>query len=95
MFACHSLYQTLHILLSWEILFKERDAATEQAPMQLAAMAAGVGIALVTGAITGLIISLPIFDRVEEKDLYKDSTYWEVSTIPSSLSTALRYYPSF
>lgn len=66
---------------SWEILFKERDAATEQAPMQLAAMAAGVGIALVTGAITGLIISLPIFDRVEEKDLYKDSTYWETEEL--------------
>jgi ammonium transporter Rh len=61
---------------SWQILFGTRDPATEQAPMQIAAMAAGVGIALVTGACTGLFISMPFFDRLEKEDLYDDETFW-------------------
>jgi ammonium transporter Rh len=61
---------------SWQILFGDRNPATEQAPMQIAAMAAGVGIALVGGAMTGLVISMPFLDRLEKEDLYDDDTFW-------------------
>merc|ERR1711990_353484 len=61
---------------SWQILFGDRNPATEQAPMQIAAMAAGVGIALVGGAMTGLVISMPFLGRLEKEDLYDDDTFW-------------------
>jgi len=60
---------------SLTILFGDRTPQA-QAPIQIAAIAAAVGIALVTGAITGLIASLPIFDRMKDEDIYEDSTYW-------------------
>ena len=51
---------------------------TKQGPMQIAGMAASIGIALVTGAATGYLVSIPIFDRLTKEDLYDDDKFWLV-----------------
>ncbi|XP_006137089.2 ammonium transporter Rh type A [Pelodiscus sinensis] len=48
------------------------------APMQAAALGCTIGIALVGGAITGLILKLPFLGQAPDENCYDDSVYWEV-----------------
>ncbi|KAJ8269850.1 hypothetical protein GJAV_G00107530 [Gymnothorax javanicus] len=49
-----------------------------QAPMQAAALASSLGCALVGGAVTGLIMKLPVWGQPPDKNCFDDSIYWEV-----------------
>ncbi|KAJ0026528.1 hypothetical protein NQD34_017528 [Periophthalmus magnuspinnatus] len=46
--------------------------------MQAAALASSLGFALVGGAITGLIMKLPIWGQPPDQNCFDDSLYWEV-----------------
>uniref|UniRef100_A0A7N8WPH2 Ammonium transporter Rh type A n=1 Tax=Mastacembelus armatus TaxID=205130 RepID=A0A7N8WPH2_9TELE len=48
------------------------------ASMQAAALASSIGFALVGGAITGLIMKLPIWGQPPDQNCFDDSIYWEV-----------------
>ncbi|KAJ8355603.1 hypothetical protein SKAU_G00183970 [Synaphobranchus kaupii] len=48
------------------------------ASMQAAALASSLGFALVGGAITGLIMKLPVWSQPPDQSCYDDSIYWEV-----------------
>ncbi|KAL4630569.1 ammonium transporter Rh type A [Arapaima gigas] len=48
------------------------------AGMQAAALGCSLGFALVGGAITGLIIRLPIWGQPPDQNCFDDSIYWEV-----------------
>ncbi|KAI6171142.1 Ammonium transporter domain containing protein [Aphelenchoides bicaudatus] len=50
----------------------------EQALYQLAGLGATFAVALVSGAITGLIIRLKIFRQVREKEAYADADFFDV-----------------
>ncbi|KAI5638916.1 ammonium transporter family domain-containing protein [Phthorimaea operculella] len=52
--------------------------AKEQALMQLAALAATVGIALVGGFVTGMIAKLKVFRPLSKEVQYNDENDWEV-----------------
>ncbi|XP_045916509.1 ammonium transporter Rh type A-like [Micropterus dolomieu] len=58
----------------WAIFLNTKcDAA-----MQAAALASSLGFALVGGAVTGLIMKLPIWGQPPDKNCFNDSIYWEV-----------------
>ncbi|XP_032068378.1 ammonium transporter Rh type A [Thamnophis elegans] len=46
--------------------------------MQAAALGCSVAIAMVGGAFTGLIISLPFLGQPPDQNCYDDSVYWEI-----------------
>ncbi|KAL8173098.1 UNVERIFIED_CONTAM: hypothetical protein K2H54_040033 [Gekko kuhli] len=48
------------------------------AGMQAAALGCSIGIALVGGAFTGLILSLPFLGQPPDQNCYDDSVYWEI-----------------
>ncbi|XP_030577095.1 ammonium transporter Rh type A [Archocentrus centrarchus] len=48
------------------------------AAMQVAALGSSIGFALVGGAITGLIMKLPIWGQPPDQNCFDDSIYWEV-----------------
>jgi ammonium transporter Rh len=49
----------------------------EQAGYQLAALAVTLGIAIVSGLITGFIIKLPFIEQInKEDDFFDDGVYW-------------------
>ena len=54
-----------------------RDAVT-QALFQLAGLGLALLVSVVTGAITGAILRLQIWDQVREKDLYNDTNYFHL-----------------
>ncbi|KAM9778234.1 ammonium transporter Rh type A [Syngnathus typhle] len=49
-----------------------------KATMQAAALGSSLGFALVGGAITGLIMKLPIWGQPPDQNCFDDSIYWEV-----------------
>ncbi|XP_077172212.1 ammonium transporter Rh type A [Paroedura picta] len=46
--------------------------------MQAAALGCSIGIALVGGAFTGLILSLPFLGQPPDQTCYNDAVYWEI-----------------
>ncbi|XP_020646267.3 ammonium transporter Rh type A [Pogona vitticeps] len=50
------------------------------AGLQAAALGCSIGIALVGGALTGLLINLPFLGQPPDQNCYDDSVYWEVPT---------------
>ncbi|KFO91138.1 Ammonium transporter Rh type A, partial [Buceros rhinoceros silvestris] len=46
--------------------------------MQAAALGSTVGIALVSGALTGSILKLPFLGQASDQNCFDDSVYWEV-----------------
>ncbi|XP_004083492.1 ammonium transporter Rh type A [Oryzias latipes] len=48
------------------------------AAMQAAALASSLGFALIGGAITGLIMKLPVWGQPPDQNCFDDSIYWEV-----------------
>ncbi|XP_035277149.1 ammonium transporter Rh type A [Anguilla anguilla] len=56
-------------------LGKKKDGL---ASMQAAALASSLGFALVGGAITGLIMKLPVWGQPPDQNCFDDSIYWEV-----------------
>jgi len=52
--------------------------AQDQALYQLAALAVTLGIAILGGALTGLLMRVPFFGKVSTEELFDDTTLWEV-----------------
>uniref|UniRef100_A0A8D0MKU1 Ammonium transporter Rh type A n=1 Tax=Sus scrofa TaxID=9823 RepID=A0A8D0MKU1_PIG len=52
--------------------------AMEIPTMQAAALGSSIGIAIVGGLITGLILKIPIWGQPSDENCYEDSVYWEV-----------------
>ncbi|RVE55726.1 hypothetical protein OJAV_G00228930 [Oryzias javanicus] len=46
--------------------------------MQAAALASSLGFALIGGAITGLIMKLPVWGQPPDQNCFDDAIYWEV-----------------
>ena len=56
-------------------------SAGVQAGYQLAALAVTLGLAIVTGVITGLILKTPLFEQVkDENEMFDDEPNWLVPT---------------
>lgn len=54
-----------------------RTAGT-QALYQLAALGSTLGIAIVSGALTGLLMRIPILDGYDDDELFSDAEHWEI-----------------
>ena len=49
-----------------------------QAGYQLAALGLTLGLAIVSGALTGFVLKLPFIDQVKEKEeMFEDHLFWE------------------
>ncbi|KAI8478642.1 hypothetical protein Bbelb_436300 [Branchiostoma belcheri] len=55
----------------------ERSAAV-QAGFQMAALCVTLGVAMLGGAITGIILQLPVWDKLLPDELFDDKGYWEI-----------------
>ena len=58
--------------------------------MQLAGLGVTLGISIVGGLLTSLLLKIPIFDRVKGNALFDDDTYWLVSC--ARLQIEIRFY---
>jgi len=63
--------------VSWAALIKRGDASS-QASYQIYSLLVSLILALVSGAFTGLFMSLPIWDRLNTHELFEDAVFWEV-----------------
>uniref|UniRef100_A0A8D1DZD8 Ammonium transporter Rh type A n=1 Tax=Sus scrofa TaxID=9823 RepID=A0A8D1DZD8_PIG len=54
------------------------EIPTMSTAMQAAALGSSIGIAIVGGLITGLILKIPIWGQPSDENCYEDSVYWEV-----------------
>jgi ammonium transporter Rh len=48
---------------------------------QALALGCTLGLSLVTGAITGLILRLPVFESHDQYEYYEDGKYWEIDDL--------------
>eukprot|EP01137_Pigoraptor_chileana_P018706 Opistho-2@78651 len=53
-------------------------SASHQALMQLASLGTTLGIALVAGALNGLLLRLPIFNEPAPENAFLDGEHWEL-----------------
>nr|BAJ10270.1 Rh-related protein [Branchiostoma floridae] len=53
-------------------------SARDQAEFQMAALFVTLGVAVLGGAVTGIILQLPVWDRLQAEELFDDRGYWEV-----------------
>ena len=51
---------------------------TEMANYQLAGLACTLGISLVGGTITGMIMNIPLWEQLELEEYFEDGKYWEM-----------------
>jgi len=61
---------------SVEYLFGSEDELSTQPQRQIFSLLTTLGIALASGAVTGLIMSAPFFDRMQDHELFDDDTFW-------------------
>ena len=52
--------------------------ALEQGGYQFAALGVTIGLAIVGGLLTGLIMKIPLLEQVDEEDMFDDEPYWAV-----------------
>ncbi|XP_021514713.1 ammonium transporter Rh type A [Meriones unguiculatus] len=57
------------------------SSGTSTMAMQAAALGTSIGIAIVGGLITGLILCLPIWDQPPDEYCFDDSVYWKVPKV--------------
>jgi len=57
-------------------IFKEGLTPPEQAGIQAAGLGISLGMALVCGAITGVILKIPIWDQPKGTQVFDDEDYW-------------------
>lgn len=48
-----------------------------QAAFQIYSLLVSLAIALVSGGLTGLVMSLSVFDRMRADELFEDEVFWE------------------
>jgi len=58
-------------------IFGSEEALQTQAGRQIISLLTTLGVAIVSGVATGLIISAPFMDRMEHHELYNDDTFWK------------------
>jgi ammonium transporter Rh len=65
------------IALNTTLVLDVERTAGEQAGFQLVALGVTIGIALVTGALTGLLLRLPLFEQLsEDVEMFDDEAQW-------------------
>ena len=73
----------MYSLLSYDKFFGDDDSAWKidipQAGAQIAAIVVALVLALFSGALTGLLLKLKIWDNLTADELYEDETFWSVS----------------
>ncbi|CAK8689086.1 unnamed protein product [Clavelina lepadiformis] len=67
-------YQASFSIFNWTV--------PQQAGYQIAAMAVALGIAIVSGALTGLLLKAPIWDNLTTEELYEDEVFWDCDEEP-------------
>jgi len=77
-FVCLTVSESSH-KASYFTLFIDGTGktSTEQASTQFFALAITLGIALVSGALTGFILKLKIFDNLSDEELFDDKKLWK------------------
>lgn len=77
-FACIAASETSHHA-SYNTLFTDGTGRTSdaQALTQLYALLITLAVALISGALTGLLLKINIFDNLVDEELFDDSTIWE------------------
>jgi len=65
--------------VSYEKFISAERTTGEQAGYQIAAIVVTLGIAILGGALIGLLMKIPIWDNLESKELYEDEVFWIVS----------------
>jgi len=63
---------------SVDVIFGSLESLQTQAGRQIITLLCTLGIAIIGGILTGLIISLPVTDRLAKKELYDDKTFWKL-----------------
>ncbi|CAG5102323.1 Oidioi.mRNA.OKI2018_I69.chr1.g247.t1.cds [Oikopleura dioica] len=53
-------------------------SGTEMANFQLAGLACTLGISLVGGTITGMLMNIPLWEQLELEEYFEDGKYWEM-----------------
>jgi len=56
----------------------DNRTAGSQAMYQLATLGVTLGIALIGGSLTGLLLRVPFFGKVPEEHLFDDFRHWEI-----------------
>ncbi|XP_076815311.1 ammonium transporter Rh type A-like [Clavelina lepadiformis] len=67
-------YQASFSIFNWTV--------PQQAGYQIAALAVALGIAVVSGALTGLLLKAPIWDNLTTEELYEDEVFWDCDEEP-------------
>lgn len=64
---------------SFDVVFPREDrSVSAQGGFQIGALVCTMAIAMVGGALTGLLLKLPIWDRLLRAELYDDAAFWKV-----------------
>ena len=45
---------------------------------QLASLAVTLGLAIVGGTLTGMVMNIPIWEQLELEEYFEDGKYWEM-----------------
>ena len=45
---------------------------------QLAALGTTLGISILSGALTGFILNIPLWEQLEQEEYFEDGKYWEM-----------------
>ena len=54
------------------------ETLQDQARAQVIGLLGVIGISSVSGLLTGLLISLPLFERMTKEEIFDDETFWKV-----------------
>ncbi len=76
-------------------MMMESRSAGEQAAFQLAALGVTLAFAIVSGALTGLLMKIPFLNEPEDDDLFEDKPFWdevEYHEVPLKEKQAAEHY---
>ena len=54
------------------------DSGKQMAVYQLASLAVTLGLAIVGGTLTGMVMNIPIWEQLELEEYFEDGKYWEM-----------------
>ena len=60
------------------IIYFSSDSGKQMAVYQLASLAVTLGLAIVGGTLTGMVMNIPIWEQLELEEYFEDGKYWEM-----------------
>lgn len=60
------------------IIYFFSDSGKQMAVYQLASLAVTLGLAIVGGTLTGMVMNIPIWEQLELEEYFEDGKYWEM-----------------